>query len=80
MEAKYLMKINPLFKYESVMAYLIFLVPVVMAFVIAVVLPEIMAPTEVDICLDSGGSFNYETCSCDYDKTHKVLEKHTCEK
>jgi hypothetical protein len=32
----------------------------------------------VDACLDSGGSFNYQSCECDYELSHLYIEKHQC--
>jgi hypothetical protein len=31
-----------------------------------------------DTCLDSGGSYNYETCACDYEKSYPYKEVHQC--
>lgn len=32
----------------------------------------------IDACLDNGGSFNYEQCECDFDKSHEYKESHSC--
>ena len=32
----------------------------------------------VDTCLDSGGSYDYIQCECDYGSNHPVLEDHEC--
>lgn len=31
-----------------------------------------------DICLDSGGSYNYEICECDYELSHPYKKVHQC--
>jgi len=33
---------------------------------------------DVDKCLDSGGSFDYENCRCDYENKHPYLKAHEC--
>lgn len=31
-----------------------------------------------DYCLDTGGSYNYEACTCDYDNNHPNKKFHWC--
>ena len=33
---------------------------------------------DVDYCLDRGGSYNYETCGCDFEKSHEKQNTHQC--
>jgi len=40
---------------------------------------EMSHESQVDACLDNGGSFNYESCSCDYKISHKFIADHICE-
>ncbi|MES9942082.1 MAG: hypothetical protein ABW104_12135 [Candidatus Thiodiazotropha sp. 6PLUC2] len=37
--------------------------------------PEFMA---LDKCLDTGGSYDYENCRCDYKTTHEYKKEHSC--
>ena len=46
--------------------------------VIAVYIVLFNGSVAVDTCLDSGGSFNYKTCTCDYEVNHPYIEKHQC--
>ena len=39
---------------------------------------KIKSCATVDSCLDKGGSYNYEVCKCDFDKSHKSTEINTC--
>lgn len=32
----------------------------------------------IDACLDNGGSFNYEQCECDFNKSHEYRKDHSC--
>ncbi len=32
----------------------------------------------VDICLDSGGTFNHQACTCDYEVDHSYIERNQC--
>ncbi len=32
----------------------------------------------IDGCLDAGGSFDDDTCQCDYQVNHPYKEKHQC--
>jgi len=33
---------------------------------------------QVDACLDSGGSYNYQQCECDYSVSHSFSKEHQC--
>lgn len=32
----------------------------------------------IEGCLDFNGSFNYETCKCDFEESHPYKENHQC--
>jgi len=32
----------------------------------------------IDSCLDSGGSYNYHACECDYEISHPYIKEHQC--
>ena len=34
--------------------------------------------SDIDSCLDNGGSFNYETCECDFKVNHVKISEHSC--
>ncbi|PKG37430.1 hypothetical protein [Psychromonas sp. Urea-02u-13] len=34
---------------------------------------------QVDRCLDSGGSFDYQSCQCDDKNNHELIAKHRCD-
>ena len=34
--------------------------------------------SEVDECLDLGGSYDYENCHCDYEINHPYVKNHNC--
>ncbi len=53
-----------------------FIIPIVIA---GLVYDKISFSLKVDKCLDAGGSYNYSTCSCDYDNSHEYSSKHQCE-
>jgi hypothetical protein len=40
--------------------------------------PEVVFFFEVDDCVDTGGSYNYDQCECDYNKNHSFKENHEC--
>jgi hypothetical protein len=40
--------------------------------------PKVVFFFEVDHCLDSGGSYNYDQCECDYKMNHSFKENHEC--
>jgi hypothetical protein len=65
------MSINKIFRVESKLMVWLLLAPFVIGFVIAVFGPWIFHQSmSVDSCLDSGGSYNYDQCTCDHEKSH----------
>jgi len=34
--------------------------------------------SDIDACLDNGGSYNYDNCECDYNSKHPYKEEHKC--
>jgi hypothetical protein len=40
--------------------------------------PRVQGWFQIDRCLDSGGSFDYQACSCDYEVSHTHMEDHQC--
>jgi len=52
--------------------------PIVFGLILALILPSFFQESKVDLCLDNGGSFNYEKCVCDFKNNHKVIEEHQC--
>ncbi len=75
------------FKGESVIekgfdlleAFISITIGLIIPIVIAVLLyKNVSFHAEVDSCLDSGGSYNYQECSCDYKNSHDADEKHQC--
>ncbi|MFT7056582.1 MAG: hypothetical protein ACJAR3_002218 [Roseivirga sp.] len=41
----------------------LFLSPLIIGFLVAIIFPNIMNLSKIDSCLDLGGSFDYESCS-----------------
>jgi hypothetical protein len=56
--------INSHFKVEGWLMVLVLLVPLLVGLVVLVAAPYISTQLAVDKCLDSGGSYNYETNAC----------------
>jgi len=56
----------------------IMVLPIVFGLILALILPSFFQESKVDLCLDNGGSFNYEKCVCDFKNNHKVIEEHQC--
>jgi len=56
----------------------IFLAPLVIGIAALIIIPLVLEKSNIDRCLDQGGSFNYESCSCDYQKAHPYKSKHDC--
>jgi hypothetical protein len=50
-------------------------IPIIVAILIY---DEISFFQQVDSCLDQGGSYSYEECTCDFLNNHKVVENHQC--
>jgi hypothetical protein len=72
------MSINKHFKRETKLMLGIALFPIVSGILLSFIIPKILAHKEIDSCLDSGGSYNYETCSCDHENNHEVKKDHKC--
>jgi len=53
----------------------IMVLPIVFGLILALILPSFFQESKVDLCLDNGGSFNYEKCVCDFKNNHKVIEQ-----
>ena len=70
--------INIHFKRESKIMIWVCLAPILIGLFFSFLLPYILPVTKTDICLDNGGSFDYENCRCDYSNNHPVKEKHLC--
>lgn len=34
--------------------------------------------SEIDTCLDTGGSYNYQLCECDHSMSHPYQKEHKC--
>ncbi len=52
--------------------------PIVIGILAAILLPQFLASSKIDSCLDAGGSFDYESCKCDYSANHAYLEDDRC--
>ncbi len=52
---------------------------IVVGLLIAILLPKFLASSEIDSCLDVGGSFNYESCECGYSADHQYKNESYCE-
>jgi hypothetical protein len=70
--------INTHFKRESKIMFLLFAAPFIMGVIVIIYYSLFAGNPKIDRCLDSGGSFNYESCQCDYKKNHKYIEDHKC--
>lgn len=69
---------NKLFRIESSLIAWVFLVILILGFLGTYYYPQIVIMSEIDRCLDLGGSFDYDSCSCDYNTSHKYKENHSC--
>ncbi len=63
---------------DSKIMILLFVTPIAIGLIVAITYPHLSFHFAVDKCLDSGGSFNYESCQCDYQESHKFMEEHQC--
>lgn len=70
--------INKLFKNESKIMLFVLAGPFVIGLALVFLLPLLYNESSVNSCLDSGGSFNYESCECDFNKSHIVPKQHSC--
>jgi hypothetical protein len=73
------MNINTHFIRENKILLWLFVAPFVIGAIVTILYSYFSVATVVDTCLDSGGSFNYEACNCDYKNTHDFKESHSCE-
>lgn len=70
--------INKLLKNESKIMLLLLAGPFAIGLVLVFLLPLFYQESQIDACLDSGGSFNYEACACDFNKSHIAPKQHNC--
>lgn len=70
--------INKHFKRESKMMIWILIAPIIIGILVAIVAPQFMSWSDIDSCLDYGGSYDYELCTCDYENNHPSKEVHQC--
>lgn len=66
--------INKHFKRESKIMVAVMILPIVLGILFTFLWPYFAPVSKIDICLDNGGSFNYESCSCDFKDTHKIIK------
>lgn len=57
---------------------LILVAPLLIGLLVAFLIPIFRSESEIDSCLDSGGSFNYKECKCDFKLNHTKPEKNEC--
>ncbi len=50
----------------------------ILGVLISIVAPYFFSEDEVYNCLDTDGSFNYDTCVCDYENNHQFKADHQC--
>lgn len=72
------MNINHHFRNEHKVLLWLIVAPFVIGFIVIILAPIFMEESDIDSCLDKGGSFNYERCECDLLKTHPIKESHSC--
>jgi len=72
------MDINSHFKRESKIMLWFMIAPIIIGLLVAVILPYVLTESKIDVCLDGGGSFNYDICQCDYSKNHEHKDNHRC--
>ncbi|MBU2887184.1 hypothetical protein KO507_15565 [Gilvimarinus agarilyticus] len=70
--------INKHFKRETKIMIWVFIAPIIIAFLVAMVAPQFMSWSDIDSCLGYGGSYDYELCTCDYENNHPSKEVHQC--
>ena len=71
--------INNHFSLEAKLMVALLAVSLVLGLLWAMLDPRVSAGLEVDDCLDSGGSYDYSSCRCDYSTSHEYKEKHQCD-
>ena len=70
--------INWHFKRESKIMIWILVLLIVLGILFGLLVPYLSTLNEVDSCLDSGGSYNYDSCVCDHKTNHPYKAVHTC--
>ena len=70
--------INKHFKRETKIMIGVMILPIILGILLTFIWPYVFSISKIDICLDNGGSFNYENCSCDFKTIHKAIKKHQC--
>lgn len=70
--------INKLLRNESKIMLFVLVGPLVIGLILVFLLPLFHSENGLDSCLDAGGSFDYESCECDFNKSHIVPEQHNC--
>lgn len=70
--------INKLLRNESKIILFVLAGPFIIGLVLIFLLPLLYNESSIDTCLDAGGSFNYESCECDFNTSHIVPNQHNC--
>jgi len=70
--------INRHFKRESKVMIWVLVLPIILGLLFGLFVPYLATLNESDSCLDSGGSYNYESCKCDYENNHPYKSAHIC--
>jgi len=70
--------INSHFRRESKVMVWFLISPIVLGILIAILYPYYLIESKIDACLDSGGSFDYAACKCDYISNHEYKENNKC--
>lgn len=72
------LNINHHFKRESKIMIWGVVLPIILGVLAAFIVPWFLTFMQVDSCLDSGGSYDYENCRCDHDNNHEFKKMHNC--
>lgn len=73
------MSINSLFRHENKIMIFILIGPFIIGVLLAFIAPLLMELSSIDTCLDAGGSFNYDSSSCDFEHNHVAPISHNCQ-
>ncbi|PUA27417.1 MAG: hypothetical protein B0W54_12610 [Cellvibrio sp. 79] len=68
--------INKLLRNESKIMLWVLIGPIAIGLTLVFLLS--LFENSIDECLDAGGSFNYESCECDFKKSHTAPIQHHC--
>ncbi len=71
-------RINKHFRRETMMICMFVLSPLIIGTFVGLIYISFQTSGSVDSCLDSGGSYDYQRCTCDFDKNHPYQEVHSC--